>query len=251
MIEKADLQGVKFLPVGIEEALQEVIRCIPEKNGDYFCFSNIHVVMESHRNPELKSILNNATANFPDGMGVALALKFLGNTFKGRVRGADFMLKLCLHASKNNLKIFFYGNSEETLSALKEKLLRLFPGINIAGSISPPFRELTKDEDQAFVEKINAAVPDILFISLGAPKQEKWMSEHKGRIKAVQLGVGAAFSFITGKVKPAPKWMQKTALEWLYRLPQEPKKTIYRMSLVPGFILRILLQLVKKLIAHS
>jgi len=122
MHKTADLQGVKFLPVGIEEALQEVIRYIPEKNGDYFCFSNIHVVMESHRNPELKSILNNATANFPDGMGVALALKFLGNTFKGRVRGADFMLKLCSHASKNNFKIFFYGNSESTLSALKEKL---------------------------------------------------------------------------------------------------------------------------------
>ncbi|MBM4146884.1 MAG: WecB/TagA/CpsF family glycosyltransferase [Nitrospira sp.] len=246
MIEKADLQGVRIFPVDLDQAVEVVAGSIPQKNGDYFCFSNIHVVMESHRNPELKSILNNATANFPDGMGVALALKFLGNTFEGRVRGADFMLKLCSHASKNNLKIFFYGNSEETLSVLKEKLLGLFPGIKIAGSISPPFRELTKDEDQAFVEKINAAGPDMLFISLGAPKQERWMSEHKGRIKAVQLGVGAAFSFITGKVKPAPKWMQKTALEWLYRLPQEPKKTIYRMSLVPGFIFRILLQLIKR-----
>lgn len=251
MIEKADLQGVRIFPVDLDQAVEVVAGSIPQKNGDYFCFSNIHVVMESHRNPELKSILNNATANFPDGMGVALALKFLGNTFEGRVRGADFMLKLCSHASKNNLKIFFYGNSEETLSVLKEKLLGLFPGIKIAGSISPPFRELTKDEDQAFVEKINAAGPDMLFISLGAPKQERWMSEHKGRIKAVQLGVGAAFSFITGKVKPAPKWMQKTALEWLYRLPQEPKKTIYRMSLVPGFIFRILSQLVRKLMAHS
>ena len=244
MTKPVDLQGIKFLPVNIEDALREVVRYIPKRNGDYFCFANIHVVMESHKDPELKTILNSSAGNFPDGMGVALALKFLGNQFKDRVRGADFMLRLCSYASKNNLKIFFYGNTEETLSALKEKLHGLFPGINIVGSISPPFREITLDEDEAFVKKINAADPDILFISLGAPKQERWMTEHKGKIRAVQLGVGAAFSFLTGKVKQAPKWMQKTALEWLYRMPQEPRKTIYRMSMVPGFLWRALIQFI-------
>jgi len=245
MIEPVDLQGVKLLPVDLDEALKEVIKYIPQKKGDYFCFANIHVVMESHRNPELKNILNNSAGNFPDGMGVAWTLKLLGNKFKDRVRGADFMLRLCAYAVENNLKIFLYGNTEETLRTLRQKLQSLFPKIQIAGAISPPFHELTKEEDDAYVKEINNANPDILFVSLGAPKQEKWMAEHKGRIRAIQLGVGAAFSFITGSVREAPKWMQKSGLEWLYRLPQQPEKTIYRMSLVPGFLARTLLQLLR------
>jgi N-acetylglucosaminyldiphosphoundecaprenol N-acetyl-beta-D-mannosaminyltransferase len=240
------LHGVKLLPVDLDEAVEVVARSIPKRNGDYFCFANIHVVMEGNRSPEIKSILNNSAANFPDGMGVARALKMLGNRFVGRVRGADFMLKLCEYASENNLKVFFYGNTEETLAILSEKLKGLYPGLNIAGTISPPFRALTKEEDDAYVRQINSSGADILFVSLGAPKQERWMAEHKCRIKAVQLGVGAAFSFLTGKVKQAPLWMQKTYLEWLYRLPQEPKKTIYRMLLVPEFLLRLMVQMVEE-----
>jgi N-acetylglucosaminyldiphosphoundecaprenol N-acetyl-beta-D-mannosaminyltransferase len=246
MIKPVNLQGIKFLSVGIEEALQEVVQYIPKKNGDYFCFANIHVVMESHKDRSFQHILNQSAANFPDGMGVAWTLKFLGHRFNDRVRGADFMLKLCSYAAENNLKIFFYGNTEETTGILKEKLKSLFPKINIVGSISPPFRPITKEEDENYVKQINDADTDILFISLGAPKQEKWMAEHKGRIKAVQFGVGAAFSFITGKVKDAPRWMQKKGLEWFFRLPQQPKKTIYRMSLVPEFLIRTLIQVVKK-----
>jgi N-acetylglucosaminyldiphosphoundecaprenol N-acetyl-beta-D-mannosaminyltransferase len=105
---------------------------------------------------------------------------------------------------------------------------------------------LTKDEDNAHVQHINASGADVLFISLGAPKQEKWMADHKGRIKPVQLGVGAAFSFLTGSVKQAPVWMQKTALEWLYRFPQEPRKTAYRMALVPGFLFGLFVQMIQK-----
>jgi N-acetylglucosaminyldiphosphoundecaprenol N-acetyl-beta-D-mannosaminyltransferase len=133
----------------------------------------------------------------------------------------------------------------ETLLLLSEKLKNLFPELNIAGSISPPFRPLTKEEDDVYVKKINDSGADILFVSLGAPKQEYWMYEHKERIKPIQLGVGAAFSFITCKVKQAPYWMQKSGLEWLYRLPQEPKKTIIRMSLVPEFLFRTFIQFLK------
>jgi N-acetylglucosaminyldiphosphoundecaprenol N-acetyl-beta-D-mannosaminyltransferase len=245
MNELVSLQGIQFLAIDINQALETVMRYIPKKKGDYFCFVNIHVVMESHRDPELKKVLNQAAGNFPDGMGVAWALKFLGNKFQGRVRGADFTIKLCEYASKNNVKIFLYGNTEETLAALKEKLNALYPGIKIDGSISPPFRELTSEEDENIVKKINEADPDVLFVSLGAPKQEKWMAEHRGRIRAVQLGVGAAFDFLTERVKQAPVWMQNSYLEWLYRMPQQPKKTIYRMSLVPEFVLRTLIQFAK------
>jgi len=245
VINPVDFQGTRILPAGIKEALQEVIQYIPRKKGDYFCFANIHVVMESQKNNQLKEALDNATGNFADGMGVAWALKILGNKFRGRVRGADLMFELCEYASKHNLKIYFFGNTEETLSLLKEKFNKLYPGLILAGSISPPFRALTKEEDASYVKQINDSNADILFVSLGAPKQEKWMYEHKGRIKAVQFGVGAAFCFIAGKIKQAPKWMQKTGFEWLYRMPQEPRKTIYRMSLVPAFALRTLIQFAK------
>jgi N-acetylglucosaminyldiphosphoundecaprenol N-acetyl-beta-D-mannosaminyltransferase len=245
MKQGKELYGIKLLPVDLDKAVEIVARSIPKRNGDYFCFVNIHVVMEGLKNQDVKRILNGSTANFPDGMGVARALKILGNRFEGRVRGADFMLKLCEYASKNDLKVFFYGNTEETLSLLSEKLQGLYSGLCIAGSASPPFRSLTQEEDDAYVRQINASEADILFVSLGAPKQEKWMADHTGKIKAVQLGVGAAFSFLTGRVRQAPKWMQNSALEWLYRLPQEPKKTISRMLLVPEFLYRLFLQLRK------
>lgn len=245
MAELTHLHGIKFVPASVEEALQKVIDYIPKKNGDYFCFSNIHLVMECYRNDELKKIVNNSTANFPDGMGTAGALKILGNSFKDRVRGTDLMLELCSYAAENNLKIFLYGNTENTLVSLEEKLKGLFPGIDIAGTLSPPFRTLTEEEDEFIVKTINQASPDILFVSLGAPKQEMWMAEHIGKVQAVQLGVGAAFDFITRKMKQAPRWMQKAYLEWLYRLPQQPKKTISRMALVPEFLLLLLKQYIR------
>lgn len=240
-----ELHGIKLMPVDLEKAVKIVALSIPRRNGDYFCFANIHVVMECNKQPEYKNIINRSAGNFPDGMGVAWTLKFLGNSFDDRVRGADIMLRLCDYATINNLKVFFYGNTEETLDVLRKKLKGMFPGLGIAGSVSPPFRSLTKEEDEAYVKQINDSGADILFVSLGAPKQEQWMADHKGRIKPVQLGVGAAFSFITGKVKEAPKWMQKTGLEWLFRLPQQPGKTIYRMSLVPEFLFRTFIQWLK------
>jgi N-acetylglucosaminyldiphosphoundecaprenol N-acetyl-beta-D-mannosaminyltransferase len=242
-VNEVNFQGIRLCPVGMEDALRVVTHHIPKKQGDYFCFVNIHLAMEGMNKTEMRDILNGSAANFPDGMGVARALKILGNRFEGRVRGADFMLTLCEYASKNDLKIFLYGNTEETLTLLSEKLKVSYPGLNIAGAVSPPFRLLLKEEDDAYVRRINNSGADILFVSLGAPRQEKWMAEHKDHIKAVQLGVGAAFSFLTGRVRQAPLWMQKTYLEWLFRLPQEPKKTIYRMSLVPEFLVRILMQM--------
>lgn len=237
-----DLQGIKFLPVVLDQAVHIVINAIPRKNGDYFCLANIHVVMECHKSPELKKILNNAAGVFADGMGTAGALKYLGYMFKDRVRGTDLMKRLCNYAALHRLRIFLYGNTNETLNKLKEKLKSLFPNLIICGAYSPPFRELSREEDDKQVEMINKARPDILFVSLGAPKQEKWMACHKGKIKVVQLGVGAAFDYIAGNLAEAPDWMKRHYLEWLYRLPQQPKKTLYRMSLLPEFLLRLFIQ---------
>lgn len=242
MFRSVKLQGVNFTPVTLETALKIVVDTSKNKDGSYFCLANIHVVMESHRDPEIKEVLNGASGVFADGMGTAGALKYLGYMFKDRVRGTDLMLRLCDYANKNHLKIFLYGNTQETLEKLSKKLKKMFPELIIAGYISPPFRELSKGEDEADIHKINEADPDILFVSLGAPKQEKWMAAHKGRIKAVQLGVGAAFDYIAGNLKEAPDWMKRHCLEWFYRMFQQPKKTIYRMSLLPEFLIRLFIQ---------
>lgn len=236
------LQGIKFSPVDISAALELVINRISQKDGGYYCLANIHVVMESHRDCEFKKVLNNAAGVFADGMGTAGALKYLSHMFSDRVRGADLMLGLCKYAAENDCKMFLYGNTDSTLDALVEKLGALYPGIPIAGTISPPFRELTADEDDVIIRQINNSDPDILFVSLGAPKQEKWMAAHKGRIKAIQLGVGAAFDYLAGDLKQAPGWMQRHYLEWLYRLPQQPEKTIARMLLLPEFLIRLFIQ---------
>lgn len=246
MAEPASLQGIRLLSVGIEGALEDVVQYLPKGKGDFFCLANIHLLMEAQKQADLMEALNQAAGNFPDGMGVAWALKLLGSRFPGRVRGTDLMLRLCSYGSEHRLKVFLYGNTEVTLAALMERLRTLFPGIEIAGAISPPFRDLTREEDEIMTRQINETNPAILFVSLGAPKQEKWMADHKGRIKAVQLGVGAAFDFIVGKVKQAPVWMQRVGLEWLYRMPQQPKKTIYRMSLVPSFVVKTLLEAVRR-----
>lgn len=242
MIHSVVLQGVNFLPMTLNSAVWIIMDRIKQKDGSYFCFANIHVVMESHRDPELKKVLNNAAGVFADGMGTAGALKYLGYMFKDRVRGKDLMLKLCERASRESMKIYLYGNTEDTLRKLKDILESLYPGIKIVGYYSPPFKDLTREEDEEIVRTINNAAPDILFVSLGAPKQEKWMATHKGRIKAIQLGVGAAFDMIAGNLSEAPDWMKRHYLEWLYRLPQQPYKTIYRMSLVPEFLLRLFIQ---------
>jgi N-acetylglucosaminyldiphosphoundecaprenol N-acetyl-beta-D-mannosaminyltransferase len=234
--------GVKILPVNLEKAFREVIEQVMIKAGGFFCLVNIHVVMEFQKDPKLLNMINRSTANFPDGKGLVMGLYLLGSKVDFKVRGTDLMLKLCGHASQKGLAIFLYGNTEKTLNKLRTRLCDAFHGIKIAGSISPPFRSLTKKEDDTIVREINDADPDILFVSLGAPKQERWMAEHNERIKAVQLGVGAAFDFIAGEIREAPLWMQKAPLEWLHRMAQQPGKTTARMMKVPGFFYKILWQ---------
>ena len=135
---------------------------------------------------------------------------------------------LALFARDNGLKHYFYGSSEETLSLLKEKLTEKYPHLQIAGMVSPPFRELSEEEDKEMVGKINASGADIIWVGLGAPKQEKWMYAHKDRVNGVMIGVGAGFDYHAGNIKRAPGWMQKLSLEWLYRLMQDPKRLFKR-----------------------
>ena len=146
----------------------------------------------------------------------------------GLPSGPDLMPEILRVSEEEGYSHYFYGSTEQTLKALEKNLREKYPRLNIAGVYSPPFRKLTEEEDIETIERINAAKPDFLWVGLGAPKQERWMYEHRGKVNAVMLGVGAAFDFHAGTAKRAPKWMQEFYLEWLYRLIQDPKRLLRR-----------------------
>lgn len=145
-----------------------------------------------------------------------------------RVPGPDLMIRIFKESREKGYRHYFYGSTEKTLEMLKKRLLDGYPWLNIAGMYSPPFRQLTDNEDLEIVKQINAAEPDFIWVALGAPKQEKWMYQHKNKLNGVMLGVGAAFDFSAGTVKRAPKWMQECCLEWMYRILQDPVRLIPR-----------------------
>jgi N-acetylglucosaminyldiphosphoundecaprenol N-acetyl-beta-D-mannosaminyltransferase len=181
--------------------------------------------MLAQRDNEFKLALNNSWMTVPDGMPVAWGARLLGGKIKKNVRGTELMFLSCKLATKMNYSIFLYGSKPETLQNLKDSIHTTFPTLKISGKYSPPFRPLSLKEEIKIIDIINAVSPDILFIGLGAPKQEKWMFKHSPKINAsVIMGVGAAFDFLAGGKKQAPLWIQSIGLEWLFRLFSEPRR---------------------------
>jgi N-acetylglucosaminyldiphosphoundecaprenol N-acetyl-beta-D-mannosaminyltransferase len=168
--------------------------------------------------------VNGADIGTPDGAPEAWMLRRMGQYDQQRINGPDLMWRYCDQVQHSDQSIFFYGSTEETLIALKLKLLAAFPSLKIAGAISPPFRALTPEEDESIVDQINSSGAGVVWVSLGCPKQELWMAAHRGRINAVMVGVGAAFDYHAGTIKRAPKWMQDAGFEWLHRLLSEPRR---------------------------
>lgn len=190
----------------------------------YVCICNVHSVVTASQDAEFGRVVREADMATPDGAPVAWMLRRLGHAAQRRINGPDLMWMYCAQAQARDESVFFYGSTEETLATLKAKLLAAFPGLKIAGAISPPFRKLMPEEDDAIVAQINASGAGTVWVSLGCPKQELWMAAHRGRINAVMVGVGAAFDYHTGTIKRAPKWMQDNGLEWFYRLVSEPRR---------------------------
>ncbi len=201
------------------------------RESRYVCICNAHSVVTAARDARFASIVNAADMATADGAPVAWMLRRLGFVGQERINGPDLMWKYCDVAARQAEPIFLYGSSRETLALLHSRLVTAFPGLKIAGAISPPFRPLTQDEDAQDVVAINKSGAGIVFVSLGCPKQERWMAEHCGRIKAVMIGVGAAFDYHAGSVRRAPTWMRQAGLEWLYRLFSEPRR-LWRRYLV-------------------
>ena len=181
-----------------------------------------------------RDVLNGAAFVFPDGKPIAVLQQKNGLIGADRVAGPDFMEHMFRDTQDGKIGHFFYGASQETIDALRDNLLKKYPGINIKGMYSPPFRTLTEEEDRADIDMINESGADIVWIGLGAPRQEKWMNAHKDRVNGVMMGVGAGFDFHAGTIKRAPYWIQKIGLEWLYRLFQDPGRLFKRYFVTNG-----------------
>lgn len=187
-------------------------------------FVNVHVIMEARDNPKLLEQINGADMANPDGVPVVWTLRAFGARNATRVYGPDATIALLEAAQKTGVPIGFYGGTESTLARLVAEVEARYPGINIVYKMSPPFRKLSDEEDEAIVHQIAESGARWLFVGLGCPKQEKWVCEHKDRIPAVMLAVGAAFDFIAGTKPQAPRWMMRNGLEWAFRFATEPRR---------------------------
>lgn len=242
----ASVLGAPIDSVTWADALARLSAWAANHESRYVCICNVHSVVTASQDAEFGRVVNEADMATPDGAPVAWMLRILGNSNQQRINGPDLMWRYCEQAQYRDESIFFYGSTEETLAALKLKLLAAFPTLKIAGAISPPFRVLTADEDAAIVEQINASGAGVVWVSLGCPKQEFWMAAHRGRVNAVMVGVGAAFDYHAGTIKRAPLWMQNAGLEWLHRLLSEPRR-LWKRYLVTNtlFIIGAIKQLVR------
>jgi N-acetylglucosaminyldiphosphoundecaprenol N-acetyl-beta-D-mannosaminyltransferase len=182
------------------------------------------MLMEAYDADDFKKIVNKADLVTPDGMPLVWMMRLKGQRDQARVYGPTLMLHVLEAAAREKIPLGFYGGALEVLDSLIKRMQARFKGLNVVYSFSPPFRALNPEEDAAIVEQINRSGARILFIGLGCPKQEYWMAEHRGKVNAVMLGVGAAFDFHAGLKPQAPVWMQGIGLEWLFRLLTEPRR---------------------------
>jgi N-acetylglucosaminyldiphosphoundecaprenol N-acetyl-beta-D-mannosaminyltransferase len=248
MIPRANILGVEVSAINMDIALLTIEEWISRKESHYVCVTGVHGVMESWRDDDLRHIHNTAGLVTPDGMPLVWLSRLMGFRQVERVYGPDLMLRMCERSVTRGYRQFFYGGAPGVAEKLASRLQSRFPGLQVSGFYSPPFRSLTPEEDRAVVHRINAARPHIFWIGLSTPKQERWMAEHVGRLHApVLIGVGAAFDFHAGLKRQAPRWMQKSGLEWFFRLVTEPRR-LWRRYLInnPWFLWLVLLQALGK-----
>lgn len=245
MIPRANILGVGVSAINLEMVLQVIDGWITRRESHYICVSGVHGLMESQRDKELRRIHNAAGLVTPDGMPLVWLSRLLGFRHVARVYGPDLMLATCARSTEQGYRHFFYGSAPGVVEQLTQQLRARFPALQVVGSYSPPFRPLTPEEDGAVVEHINATQPDIVWVGISTPKQERWMAAHVDKVTApVLIGVGAAFDFHAGLKKQAPYWMQRSGLEWCFRLLSEPRR-LWRRYLInnPSFVWLVLLQL--------
>jgi N-acetylglucosaminyldiphosphoundecaprenol N-acetyl-beta-D-mannosaminyltransferase len=216
--------GTRVDATSYADASARILQWARASESRYVCACNVHMVMEAHDVEDFQRVVNAADLVTPDGVPLVWALRRLGLKDQTRVYGPDLTLSVCQAAAEAGIPVGLYGGTQEILDALQKSYRARFPRLEIGYAYSPPFRPLTRDEDEAVVQAINASGTRILFVGLGCPKQEQWVAGHRNRVQAVMLAVGAAFDFHSGRVKQAPLWMRRSGLEWVFRLFMDPRR---------------------------
>jgi len=225
MSKIVNILGIGLRAQSMEEAVAAIAAWIEQRRATYVCVSSVNNIVESQRDPALKTIHNAAGMVTTDGMPLVWLCRKNGHKTAQRIYGPDLMLEICSASVERNWRHFLYGATPEVLERLGNNLQARFPGLVIAGSYAPPFRPLTEGEDHEITARINAAKADVIWVGLNTPKQERWMAAHLDRVSApVMIGVGAAFDFHAGTKRQAPRWMRRHGLEWLFRLACEPRR---------------------------
>ena len=229
-IPTLDILGVPLALTDYPGAMDAFDAMIASRERGYVCAVSVHSLTVALDDPEMAAVFRGARMVLPDGMPVVWAANMLGASLRGRVYGPEVMLRYSERCAERGHRVWLYGGRDQgSLAQLALNMRRRNPGINIVGGYSPPFRSMTDEEEDALVAQINAARPDVLWVGIGAPKQEKWMARMRDRLDVpVMCAVGAAFDFHAGRVSQAPAWMQQRGLEWIYRLAQEPRRLLPR-----------------------
>src|SRR5207245_216764 len=247
MSGEANVLGVGIHAIDIGRAAERLERALANREKGYVCVTGVHGVMEAQNDPEFKNILNGSLLTVPDGMPTVWVGKLQGFSSMKRVFGPDLMLELCQRSVQKGYTHFLYGGAPGVAEQLKHALLSRFPGINIVGIYTPPFRALNESEFRQLKYTIAELNPDYFWVGLSTPKQEQFMAANIHRLSTkVMIGVGAAFDIHTGRLRDAPDWVKNLGLQWIHRLVQEPAR-LWKRYLVnnPRFIWRIALQLTR------
>jgi N-acetylglucosaminyldiphosphoundecaprenol N-acetyl-beta-D-mannosaminyltransferase len=238
---QVDVLGVGVSAINRAGALEELKNFVASGRREYVCVTGVHGIIESQRDAYLKRIHNSAGIVTPDGMPMVWCGRYAGAKSMDRVAGRDLMVDVMEASLQGGWRHFFYGAAPGVAEELSRRMQDLYPGIEVVGSYSPPFRELEPSEVDDVAKLINTASPDFVWVGLSTPKQEYWMSTFRGLLDApVLIGVGAAFDMHTGRIPEAPRWMQRSGLEWLFRLLAEPRRLWRRyLTIIPRFIIQI------------
>jgi N-acetylglucosaminyldiphosphoundecaprenol N-acetyl-beta-D-mannosaminyltransferase len=253
-IRLREILGIPIAMTDYDGAMDVMDAIVANDEPGYVIAAAVHVVMVGQDDPEVREALLGSTLTLPDGMPVVWAANWLGENLPDRVYGPELMRRYSDRCAERGHRVWLYGGRDQgSLVQLALSMRRKHPGIRVVGGYSPPFRALTSEEEDAIVEQINEAQPDVLWVGIGVPKQEKWMARMRRRLHVpVMCGVGAAFDFHAGRVSQAPDWMQERGLEWTYRIAQEPRRLLPRyLYYNPRFMAAIGRQLLRERTSHS
>jgi N-acetylglucosaminyldiphosphoundecaprenol N-acetyl-beta-D-mannosaminyltransferase len=244
---RINLLGVGIHSVNLESAVSAMEAAVLASRHSYVCVTNVHGVMEAQSNPRLQRAINGAWLTVPDGRPSVWIGRAQGQAQMDQVGGPDLILRFCELSSRRGYTQFLYGGAPGVAEQLKNELCRRYPGLNVVGTYTPPFRPLTEKEEAELQKLMTLTKPDVTWIGLGTPKQELFMAQYLGRLDTtLMVGVGAAFDMHTGKIKDAPAWVKRVGLAWLHRLLQEPRRLWRRyLKSNPAFCLAIALQLLR------